>query len=191
VEEDMNGKIDMIIDGGMVGIGIESTIVDVSTDIPMILRPGYINKEMLEEVVGEVLIDKTVLAEGEMKEKPKAPGMKYKHYAPKGDLTIIEGEEEDVVAMINQLVAEKMANNCKVGIIATDETINRYKIGQVKSIGKRSEQQTISHNLYNVLREFDEMKVEFIYSESFSDGKMGVAIMNRLLKAAGHKIIHI
>lgn len=191
VEEDLNGKIDMIIDGGMVGIGIESTIVDVSTDTPMILRPGYINKEMLEEVVGEVLIDKTVLAEGEMKEKPKAPGMKYKHYAPKGDLTIIEGEEEEVVAMINQLVAKKIADNCKVGIIATDETINRYQMGQVKSIGKRSEQQTISHNLYNVLREFDDMKVEFIYSESFSDGKMGVAIMNRLLKAAGHKIIRI
>jgi L-threonylcarbamoyladenylate synthase len=191
VEEDMSGKIDMIIDGGMVGIGIESTIVDVSSDVPMILRPGFINKEMLEEVVGEVLIDKTILAEGEMRERPKAPGMKYKHYAPKGDLTIIEGKEQDVVDMINQLVAEKVADNYKVGIIATDETINRYKEGQVKSIGKRSDEQTISHNLYNVLREFDDMNVEYIYSESFSDGKMGVAIMNRLLKAAGHKIVRI
>jgi L-threonylcarbamoyladenylate synthase len=191
VVEDMNGKIDMIIDGGMVGIGIESTIVDVSTDNPMILRPGYINKEMLEEVIGEVLVDHTILAEGNCKEKPKAPGMKYKHYAPKGDLTIIEGEEKAVIGMINKLSAEKIANNYNVGIIATDETIDKYQSGQVKSIGKRSHEQTISHNLYNVLREFDDTNVEFIYSESFSNGKLGVAIMNRLLKAAGHKIIHI
>lgn len=191
VEADMSGKIDMIIDGGMVGIGIESTIVDVSTDIPIILRPGFINKEMLEEVVGEVLIDRTILAEGEMTEKPKAPGMKYKHYAPKADLTIIEGEEKAVINLINELTIEKIKNNCNVGIIATDETMNRYQNGQVKSIGKRSDEKSISHNLYSVLREFDDTNVEFIYSESFSNGKMGVAIMNRLLKAAGHKIIRI
>jgi len=191
VAEDMTGRIDMIIDGGMVGIGIESTIVDVSADIPMILRPGYINKEMLEEVVGQVLVDKTILNHADVKEKPKAPGMKYKHYAPKADLTIIDGEENAVIAMINQLTEEKMAEGHKVGIIATDETIEKYQGGQAKSIGKRSDERSISHNLYNILREFDNTNVEVIYSESFSKGKMGVAIMNRLLKAAGHKIIHI
>jgi L-threonylcarbamoyladenylate synthase len=191
VAEDMDGKIDMIIDGGMVGIGIESTIVDISTDIPMILRPGYINKEMLEEVVGEVLIDKAILAGGDTKEKPKAPGMKYKHYAPKADLTIVEGNQNDVINLINKLTQEKIQNNYKVGIIATDETIDCYQNGQVKSIGTRGDEQSISHNLYNILREFDDTKVEIIYSESFSNEKMGVAIMNRLLKAAGHKIIRI
>ncbi|MFA9377050.1 MAG: L-threonylcarbamoyladenylate synthase [Lachnotalea sp.] len=191
VWEDLNGKIDMILDGGMVGIGIESTIVDLSTDTPMILRPGYINKEMLEEVIGEVLVDKTIFAGNGSNEKPKAPGMKYKHYAPKGDLTIIEGEEQAVIDMINRLSEEKIANYNNVGIIATDETIDKYQFGQVKSIGKRNDEQTISHNLYNVLREFDDTNVEFIYSESFSNGSMGVAIMNRLLKAAGHKIIRI
>jgi L-threonylcarbamoyladenylate synthase len=191
VAEDMNGKIDMILDGGMVGIGIESTIVDVSSNIPMILRPGFINKEMLEAVIGEVLVDPTILAEGNRKERPKAPGMKYKHYAPKGDLTIIEGEENAVISMISKLAAEKTDKHYKVGIIATEESKDSYKAGQVKSIGKRSDEQSISHNLYNVLREFDDMNIEIIYSEGFSNGKMGVAIMNRLLKAAGHKIIHI
>ncbi|RDY30111.1 L-threonylcarbamoyladenylate synthase [Lachnotalea glycerini] len=191
VAEDMNGKIDMILDGGMVGIGIESTIVDVSNDNPMILRPGYITKEMIEEVIGEVYVDQTILAEGDISQRPKAPGMKYKHYAPKGDLTIVEGDENVVVERILKLAEEKIAANYQVGIIATDETFGRYSIGQVKSIGKRSEEQSISHNLYNVLREFDDINVDFIYSESFSDGKLGVAIMNRLLKAAGHKIIHI
>lgn len=191
VAEDMEGKIDMIIDGGMVGIGIESTIIDVTTDPPMILRPGYINKEMLENVIGEVVLDQTILSEGEVKGRPKAPGMKYKHYAPKGDLTIIEGEEKAVIEKIRKLAREKIENNYNVGIIATDETIEQYHVGQVKSIGKRSDEPSISHNLYNVLREFDDMNVEFIYSESFQNGSMGVAIMNRLLKAAGHKIIHL
>lgn len=190
VAQDLAGKIDMILDGGMVGIGIESTIVDVTSNPPMILRPGFINKEMIEEVIGEVLTDPTVFAEKELKDKPKAPGMRYKHYAPKGDLTIVEGEQRAVIEKIRSLTKEKMDEHYKVGIIATDETINQYEMGQVKSIGKRSDEQTISHNLYDVLREFDEVDVDIIYSESFRSGKMGVAIMNRLLKAAGHKVIH-
>lgn len=190
VAQDLVGRIDMILDGGMVGIGIESTIVDVTSSPPMILRPGFINKEMLESVIGEVLTDPTIFAENESKERPKAPGMRYKHYAPKGDLTIVEGDELAVIERIRSLTKEKMDEHYQVGIIATDETIDKYKVGQVKSIGKRSDEHTISHNLYNVLREFDEADVDIIYSESFRNGKLGVAIMNRLLKAAGHKVIH-
>lgn len=191
VADDLSGRIDMIVDGGMVGIGIESTIVDVTGDIPMILRPGYITKEMLEEVVGEVTIDKAIIEGSDVKDKPKAPGMKYKHYAPKGDLTIIEGKSEDVVAEINRLVKEKEQNGKKVGIICTDETIMCYDSRNVMSIGTRENEVSISHNLYDVLRKFDDLEVEFIYSESFDEGNMGMAIMNRLLKAAGHKIIHV
>lgn len=190
VAQDLVGRIDMILDGGMVGIGIESTIVDVTSSPPMILRPGFINKEMLESVIGEVLTDPTIFAENESKERPKAPGMRYKHYAPKGDLTIVEGDELAVIERIRSLTKVKMDEHYQVGIIATDETIDKYKVGQVKSIGKRSDEHTISHNLYNVLREFDEADVDIIYSESFRNGKLGVAIMNRLLKAAGHKVIH-
>lgn len=191
VADDLEGRIDMIVDGGMVGIGIESTIVDVTRNIPMILRPGYITKEMLEEVVGEVSVDKTILGGLEVKEKPKAPGMKYKHYAPKGDLTIVEGFSENVVAEINKLAKEKTEKNQKVGIICTDETIMCYDSENVVSIGTRESEETISHNLYDVLRKFDDLEVDYIYSESFNKGNMGMAIMNRLLKAAGHKIIYV
>lgn len=191
VIEDLSGKVEMVIDGGMVGIGIESTIVDVTSEIPMILRPGYINKEMLEEIVGKVSIDRTILFDGEIEEKPKAPGMKYKHYAPTGDLTIIEGKQENVVSKTNKLVSEKVRDGYKTGVICTDETLKYYNDGIVKSIGTREDELSISHNLYDVLRQFDDLGVEYIFSESFEHGSMGMAIMNRLLKAAGHKIIHV
>ena len=96
VMDDMNGRISMILDGGAVGIGIESTIVDVTGEIPMILRPGYINKSMLENVVGEVAIDKAILGPMDENAHPKAPGMKYKHYAPKADFTMYDGNIENV-----------------------------------------------------------------------------------------------
>ena len=191
VAEDFVDKIDMIIDGGTVSIGIESTIIDVTANPPMILRPGFITKDMMEAVIGEVSIDPTILGDKEIKDKPKAPGMKYKHYAPKGDLTIVEGQETQVILKIKDLVKEMSDKQYKVGIIATDETINCYEIGQAISIGKRSDESTISHNLYHVLREFDEQNVDVIYSESFQSEKMGLAIMNRLLKAAGHKVIRV
>lgn len=190
VYEDMNGRIDMIIDGGMVGIGIESTIVDMSTEIPIILRPGFINKEMLEDVIGKTDIDKAVLGTNDNNLRPKAPGMKYKHYAPRAELTIVEGEASKVIETINSLVKDKVNSGKNIGIIATDETRECYIKGVVKSIGTRSDEQSISHNLYDILREFDTENVDYIYSESFSCGKMGVAIMNRLLKAAGHKVIY-
>ena len=191
VKLDLDGKIPMILDGGPVGIGIESTIIDLTEDTPMILRPGYITKEMLEEVLGEeVKIDPGIIASDSLT-KPKAPGMKYKHYAPKADLAIVEGPTEEVINAINQFVKEDQANGLQAGIIATEETISRYPCGTVKCIGSREAEETIAHNLYEVLREFDQCQVSKIYSEAFYTPKMGQAIMNRLLKAAGHKIINI
>ena len=188
---DLDGKIPMILDGGPVGIGIESTIIDLTEDTPMILRPGYITKEMLEEVLGEeVKIDLGIIASDSLT-KPKAPGMKYKHYAPKADLAIVEGPTEEVINAINQFVKEDQANGLQAGIIATVETFSRYPCGTVKCIGSREAEETIAHNLYEVLREFDQCQVSKIYSEAFYTPKMGQAIMNRLLKAAGHKIINI
>lgn len=190
VFEDMNGRIDAIIDGGQVGIGIESTIVDVTEDVPMILRPGYITKPMLETVVGEVAIDPAIIDDHLMQGmRPKAPGMKYKHYAPKGELTIVEGTSENVVEAINAKVRVDLQAGHKVAVIATDETKGRYICPIVESIGTRVHEETIAHNLYDILRRMDELSVDIIYSESFSDGALGQAIMNRLLKAAGHKVI--
>ena len=177
---DLDGKIPMILDGGPVGIGIESTIIDLTEKVPMILRPGYITKEMLEEVLGE---DST--------KKPKAPGMKYKHYAPKADLVLVEGEQEAVVAEINALVRKKQAAGLKVGVVATDETESLYQADYVVTIGARSDEDAIARHLYKILREFDDWNVDAIYSESFSTPRIGQAIMNRLMKAAGHQVIHV
>ena len=190
VMEDLGDAIDMIIDGGQVGIGLESTIVDFTEEIPVVLRPGYISLEMLQELLGEVRMDRGLL-KSDSQIRPKAPGMKYRHYAPKADLTIVEGETDGVVNAINHFAEEAARLGKQVGIIATDETFARYPLGVVKSIGSREEEETIAHHLYEVLREFDQCQVSAIYSEAFYTPRMGQAIMNRLLKAAGHKILNV
>ena len=190
VEEDLGEAIEMIIDGGQVGIGLESTIVDFTEDVPVVLRPGYISLEMLQETLGDVRMDKGLIA-ADSKVRPKAPGMKYRHYAPKADLAIVEGAQEAVIDKINQLAAQAKEHGEQVGIIATDETKDRYPEGLVVSIGSRKEEESIAHHLYEVLRDFDQSAVKSIYSEAFYTPRMGQAIMNRLLKAAGHKIIRV
>lgn len=188
---DMDGTIPMILDGGPVGIGIESTIIDLTEDVPMILRPGYITKEMLEEVLGEEVRMDPGIIDPDSKEKPKAPGMKYKHYAPKADLVLVEGEPDKVVESINGLVQERQKNGQKVGIISTDETVSGYQADFVVSIGSREDEELIARHLYKILREFDDWNVDAIYSESFAAQGIGQAIMNRLLKAAGYQVLHV
>ncbi len=191
VLEDMDGKIDCILDGGPVGIGLESTIIDVTGEIPVILRPGYISREMAEAVVGPVSIDPAVEGPPDPDVAPKAPGMKYRHYAPKAQLTIVAGETEAVAERINRLTGEKAAQGIPCGVICTEETRERYSCQDVKVVGSRNKPETIAHNLYAVLREFDEEDIAFIYSESFEGGQLGQAIMNRLKKAAGYHIIQV
>ena len=190
VEDDLDGKIEMILDGGSVGIGVESTIVDLSAGVPTILRPGYINKAMLEEVIGKVEADPTLLS-ADCKQRPKAPGMRYKHYAPKADMVIVEGKEDKVISYINDCIcAELKKGNCP-GVIASDETVHRYCGGNVKSMGSRQDELSISRHLYAVLREFDEQQVSCIFSEAFETPDLGQAIMNRMIKAAGHQIVRV
>jgi len=189
VAEDLAGKIDMILDGGSVDIGVESTILDMTAEPPLILRPGAVTKEMMEEVIGEVTVDMALLSE-DTNEAPKAPGMKYRHYAPKAQLMIVEGDTKEVVKAIKQISYEQTRLGYKVGIIATNETADVYTTGVVKSIGFRSNESSIAKNLYKVLREFDEEEVSYIYSEAFEEEGLGNAIMNRLEKAAGHHTIN-
>lgn len=193
VIDDLNGRIEMIIDGGQVGIGIESTIIDMSDKTPMILRPGFITKTMIEEEIGTVLVDKVVTARSinDLEDEsyvPKAPGMKYRHYAPKADLTMFEGSIENVTKKINDLVLQDIKQGKKAGIICTDETLHCYNSGLIVSVGSRDNNDTIAHNLYSVLRDFDKTDVEKIYSETFFDSNLGQAIMNRMIKAAGYKV---
>lgn len=188
---DLDGKIPMILDGGPVGIGIESTIIDLTERVPMILRPGYITAEMLTEVLGEeVMVDPGIIA-ADSTQKPKAPGMKYKHYAPKADLVLVEGESSAVTDKINALVREKHDKGLRVGVIATDETLEQYKADYVVSIGARTDEDAIARHLYKLLREFDDWHVDAIYSESFQTPRIGQAIMNRLMKAAGHQVLQV
>ena len=149
VEEDMAGRIDMIIDGGEVGIGLESTIVDLTGEEPIILRPGYITKEMLEEVLGSVDIDRTLM-DANCKLPPKAPGMRYKHYAPKGELTILEGSQKQVVKAINEHCKEARQQGLKVGVIATDETRELYQADSVKSVGPREVEEAVGRSLFRI-----------------------------------------
>ncbi len=191
VAEDLSGKIAMILDGGPVGIGIESTIIDLTEEQPMILRPGYITPEMLSEVLQEeVVIDPGIIAADDTR-KPKAPGMKYKHYAPKAEMIIVDGAQDAVIDKINELTAAKRAEGKKVAVIATDETKDRYDAQVILSMGKRADEDAIAQHLYKILRECDELDVGEIYSECFQTPRIGQAIMNRLLKAAGHTVIHV
>jgi L-threonylcarbamoyladenylate synthase len=189
VWQDMEGKIDMIVDGGPVGIGLESTIIDVTGPVAMILRPGAITIEMVRETLGEAEMDPAILGPMKEGEHPKAPGMKYRHYAPKAPLTLVEGEMDQVVKTINRLAKEAFKEGKKVGIICTDETRTCYPAGMIQSIGIRAKEETVAHNLYAVLREFDDLGADVIYSESFPGDQIGQAIMNRLTKAAGYHII--
>lgn len=191
VWQDMNGRIEMILDGGPVGIGVESTIVDVSGEVPTLLRPGAVTMEMLEKTVGHVEIDPAIQGPPTADFHPKAPGMKYRHYAPHAQMTLVEGEAEAVANKINELVKEGLEQNQRVGVICTDESQSSYPDGLVRSVGERAKEETIAHNLFAVLREFDDLDVDVIYSESFSKDHLGQAIMNRLTKAAGYHILKV
>lgn len=190
VVEDLDGRVDMIIDGGASDIGLESTIIDLSEDEPMILRPGYITQEKLMQVIGQVGVDRTIL-DASSGQAPKAPGMKYRHYAPKGNLTIVEGTRQQVISYINEQLRKGAQSGLKTGVIATDETIGSYEADCKKSLGSRSDEEAIAKHLFEVLRQMDDEQVELIYTESFAQTGLGQATMNRLLKAAGHQVVQL
>lgn len=195
VIEDLSGKIEMILDGGEVGIGIESTIIDMTCNPPMLLRPGFITKGMLEKVIGDVAVDKVVNAKSKDgiggDYTPKAPGMKYRHYAPRAEFTMFEGAIDKVVSEINRISMEQREKGIKVGVIGTTETVDKYIADYVVSIGNRSNEESIAKSLYAVLRDFDKTDVDIILGETFYEDEFGYAIMNRLIKAAGYKLIQV
>lgn len=191
VIEDMMGKIGVIVDGGEGEIGLESTIIDLTVSPPQILRPGYITREMLSEALNERVDTDITILRDDSGQAPKAPGMKYRHYAPKGDLIIVEGKPEQVISYINTHAAQDMTGGEKVGIIGTEEQFAHYHADVVKSVGSRQDEDSIARHLYTVLREFDDEQVTKIYSEGFAAQGFGQAIMNRLLKAAGHKVVRL
>ena len=192
VIEDLSGRIEMIVDGGASDIGLESSIIDLSGETPLILRPGFITKEDFEQVVAQVEYDKAVLATKPQESTvAKAPGMKYRHYAPKGQITIVEGQSSDVIAAINKLVTEQESAGVRVAVLCAEETKEFYTGQHVYSLGSLNSETEISAHLFAALRSFDTEGMEVIYSESFERTRLAGAIMNRLRKAAGYQTIKV
>lgn len=184
VWEDLHGRIAGIVDGGPSGVGVESTVLDLSGDIPMILRPGGVTQEMLLEVLPRVEFDPALLTgQG----TPKSPGVKYTHYAPQGEMVIVEGANDR--AVIQQLLDKARKEGRKTGVLTTEERVYAYDADEVITAGKRNDLLTVAAGLYDAIRRFDHAGVETICAESFPEAGVGVAIMNRLRKAAGQRVI--
>ncbi|MTI46878.1 L-threonylcarbamoyladenylate synthase [Sporosalibacterium faouarense] len=186
VIEDLNGKIDVIIEGGPTGIGVESTVLDISGDVPLILRPGGVTQEDLEEVFPKVEYD-PALSIGEANLVPKSPGQKYRHYSPKADMIVVEGEVKSIAQSIIELSNTYHNEGKKVGIMATSQNHNKYSSGTVITVGDRNKPETIAASLFKVLRKFDEIGVDIIIAEGINEIGIGKAIMNRMRKAAGKR----
>lgn len=189
--EDLDGKVDFILGGGSCQVGLESTIVDCTVEPPCVLRPGGITLGMLKEVEPSTYLDPQVMKKPEGDFRPKAPGMKYRHYAPKAPLKIIQGDLQKTIAKINEIVQNSIDENKKVGILATEETKSFYQKGIVISLGSRNEMKSIGRNLFEALRSFDDAGVDIILSEAFEEDELGTAVMNRLKKSAGFNIINV
>lgn len=187
VIEDLIGRIEYIVDGGSCQVGVESTVLDVTTDIPIILRPGGITSEMLEKVLGKVCTDPVLEIKGDI--KPRSPGMKYRHYSPKAKMFLVSGEPELVVKKINKLANENSQRGLRVGVLSSLENAHKYKAEIIVNAGSVSHADEIAARLYDSLRTFDEKKADIIYSEIFEEKGIGRAIMNRLRKASSGEII--
>ena len=204
VYHDLAGRIEGILDDGAVGIGVESTILDMSGDVPTLLRPGAITLEDLTEVLGEKPeVDPTLVGK-KMEDGfiPKAPGMKYRHYAPKAEMILFcaveeKGSEDKISKRIEEYLEEegKGFPREKIAILCAEETKHFYqemaeKEGTIlKVLGRRNEPLSMTHNLFRILRECDEEGIGLILSEGYSEEGIGFALMNRMKKAAGQKII--
>jgi L-threonylcarbamoyladenylate synthase len=189
VLEDLDGKVDMIVDGGTVGIGLESTIIDVSGGCPVILRPGYITEEMLFPLIGKAAFDAAVTGEAGADVRPRAPGMKYRHYAPKAEMTVFLGSPTQVCISIENALKQAAAEGRRAGVLCTEESERFYDAPVKKCAGRRNEPESVARSLYDVLRSFDKEQVDCIFSESFEETPLSGAIMNRLLKAAGYRTV--
>jgi L-threonylcarbamoyladenylate synthase len=186
VIDDLSGKIDLILDSGFSRVGMESTVLDVTITPPAILRPGGITLESLRQLLGEVSYSSAVPNGGAA---PRSPGMKYGHYLPKADMYIVRGKMNDVVNKIKQLETEYRKQGVSVGILATDQTAGEYEGCTVLSAGSRDRPETIASSFFGVLRKFDKMNISIILSEAVNTEGVGLAVMNRMEKAAAYKFI--
>ncbi len=187
VREDMDGKIAAILDGGHCGIGLESTVVDTTTPIPTILRPGGITYEMLTDVMGAVEIDPALSGKADF--VPKAPGMKYRHYAPKAPMYLLEG---DAVSELPRLAVQAIESGLRVGVLCDAnmaEALKNLPAEQLELASWGDSREKLAADLFYLLRDFDRTKPDVILGQGVSELGIGLAIMNRMRKAAGYQII--
>lgn len=186
---DLDGRIDAVIDGGSCLLGLESTIVDCTSKVPTVLRPGAVTLEMLAAVIGEVAIDPALIGEHG---KPKAPGMKYTHYAPNAPMIMLEGTAEKMAEGLRKEIVKAIAAGKKVGVIVSAEIAVQLPENVEKVIyGSRTNISEIATRLYTALRAFDHSNVDVIFAEGTAKAGLGLAVMNRLQKASGHRIIRL
>ena len=185
---DLAGRIDGLLDAGPTGVGVESTVIDVTVSPPMLLRPGGVSVEAVQEVIGEIQLDPS-LFKRDTQVRPRSPGMKYRHYAPGGEIWLIEGEGEQLVQRVQAAVNKARYNGKRVGILTTDERLSAYEADWVISCGQRSDPASIAQGLYRALRRFDEVGAEVILAEVFPEEGILASVMNRLNKAAEGRLI--
>ena len=182
VREDMWGKIDGIVDGGPCRVGVESTIIDLTVSPPQLLRPGGLPLESLREAIGEVSVDKAVTQKMADGEKPRAPGMKYRHYAPKAPVTVVTGAPKAGARFLLAQMGERS------GVICFDEFAPLFDGHIVRALGKSGDKRAQAQHVFDALRAFDETDVPDIYAQCPDDGGLGLAVGNRLKKAAGFHV---
>lgn len=189
VFEDMDGRIPLIIDGGACKVGVESTVVDMTGDVPRILRPGGVTAEMIAQVAGSVEIDPAVLRPLKEGEKPRSPGMKYRHYAPKGDLTIVTGREERVTQAISEMYDLALADGHRPLILALNAHLSAYGSRRTEALGGGEEE--MAQRIFSALRDADALGADVLLSEAVEAQGLGLAVMNRLGRAAAFHIIEV
>lgn len=185
VLEDMSGKIAGVVDGGNCGIGLESTVVDTTSPVPVILRPGGITYEMLTEVLGAVDIDPAL--QGDKNFKPKAPGMKYRHYAPKSAMYLFEGiSSED----FTEFVFQALNHGLKTGVLCSSDTAHKLQKHENLTVADWGTcKEELAAKLFYLLRDFDRTMPDVILAEGVDESGIGLAVMNRMRKAAGYQIV--
>lgn len=188
VYDDLNGQVEYIIDGGKTGIGLESTVLDLTTSRPTILRPGGITFEQLQAHLKNLTIDKGILST-DANIVPKSPGQKYKHYAPKGEMFLFVGDKDKVNETIRGEIEKYQKLGKRIGVMVKESDVSLFKSAIVKSMGASDEE--VGQNLFGILREFDNMGVDIILSQVVDNSGIGFAVINRMMKASGGKIVEL
>jgi L-threonylcarbamoyladenylate synthase len=192
VKHDLYGKIDMIISSGPTQVGLESTVLDLTTFPPLVLRPGGLVLEELKKVIADVKLYPDVFATSKPENKQvRSPGIIYRHYAPNAKVIVVEGSLDVLVKKVQTLAYKYMKMYKKVGILASSETKQIYKADTIKSFGSRNNFKSVANKLFNLFREFDKEKVDIIIAEGIASKDLGLAVMNRLRKAAAYNIIKV